>query len=192
MKFYLRKLLEVGCDPTLSDALGRVPYVLAVDKETRNAFRRFMGENPERYDYSKSLIPSPLTDDIERQKQERLAEKRKQQKQVRKEKKQQEKIKLEEQKRIEEERRKVEEEQKKVEEEKKRFLQMSDREKRALAAERRMLNNLSAVGVPSPVLVRCFSCGEDMSGKVPFEYSGNKFCSTQCLQKHRKMNPGRM
>lgn len=53
----------------------------------------------------------------------------------------------------------------------------------ALAAERRIL------AVKAVLLVRCFLCGEDMSGKVPFEYSGNRFCSITCLKAHRMQNP---
>lgn len=201
-----RKLLELGSDPSLTDALGRVPYMIAADKEIRDCFRRFMGAFPERYDYVKAAIPSPLTDEVEKKKQEKLAEKRKQQKQRQKEKKALERTRLEEEKKLEEERLRQEEERRKVEEEKARFLSMSDREKvrisfslydmftynvgslqRALAAERRLLVNASKEGLPTPVLARCFLCAEDMSGKIPFEYNQSKFCSPACLQKHRKL-----
>jgi len=189
----------MGCDPTLSDVLGRVAYVLAGDKETRLTFRRFMGANPDSFDYVKAQIPSPLTDEIEKQKLEKAAEKRKQQRQAKKERQVLEKARIEEEQvleraRIEQERirteqqREIEQQQRKVEEEKKRFLQLSDREKRALAAERRLLSSLSTSGAATPVLVRCFLCGSDMSGKVPFEYNSSKFCSPPCLQKHRKFN----
>lgn len=59
---------------------------------------------------------------------------------------------------------------------------------RALAAERRLLESANSSGLAAPVLARCFLCGGDMSGKVPFEYNINKFCSLPCLQKHRKQN----
>jgi len=181
-------LLELGCDPSLNDTFGRVPYVVASDKETRSTFRRFMGANPDRYDYIKAQIPSPLTEDIQKQKLEKLAEKRKQQRQAKKERQALERAKLEQEKLKIEEQKKEEEEQRKVQEEKQRFLQLSDREKRALAAERRFLTNLSASGLAAPVLARCFLCGIDMSGKVPFEYTTFKFCTPTCLQKHRKLN----
>lgn len=200
--------------------------MVAADKDTRDCFRRFMGAFPERYDYLKAAIPSPLTDDLEKKKQEKLAEKRKQQRQRQKEKKALERVKLEEEKQHEEERLRQEEEKRKLEEEKARFLALSDREKRkveeekarflalsdrekvtfvritlgnvdpifafvqrALAAERRLLANISKEGLPTPVLVRCFLCADDMSGKIPFEYNQNKFCSPACLQKHRKLQP---
>ena len=121
--------MELGCDPTLNDSSGRVPYMVASDKETRATFRRFMGSYPDRFDYVKAAIPSPLTDDIEKQKAEKLAEKRKLQKQAKKEKKIIEKMKLEEEKRIQGELRKIEEEKRKIEEDKARFVALSDREK---------------------------------------------------------------
>ncbi|XP_046452229.1 ankyrin repeat and zinc finger domain-containing protein 1-like [Daphnia pulex] len=185
---FVWKLMELGCDPSLSDASGRVPYMVASDKETRATFRRFMGAYPDRFDFIKAAIPSPLTDEIEKQKADKLAEKRKVQKQAKKEKKSIEKAKMEEEKRVQEELRKVEEEKRKIEEDKARFVALSDREKRALAAERRLLANASVTGLATPVLVRCFLCGLDISGKVPFEYNNNKFCSPPCLQKHRKLN----
>ena len=50
--------------------------------------------------------------------------------------------------------------------EKERFLNLSDREKRARQ--------------------RCFHCGADITGKTPFEYSDNKFCSIGCVKTHRQ------
>lgn len=35
------------------------------------------------------------------------------------------------------------------------------------------------------IFSRCFQCGSDMTGKVPFEYSDFKFCSPKCLKQHR-------
>ena len=81
------------------------------------------------------------------------------------------------------------EKQKKTEvEEKERFLNLSDREKRALAAERRLLGSESVAGVSSLQRQRCFSCGLDITGKTPFQYSENKFCSVGCVKKHRQQN----
>ncbi|KAJ8971835.1 hypothetical protein NQ317_001548 [Molorchus minor] len=70
----------------------------------------------------------------------------------------------------------------KEQEEKDRFLQLSDREKRALAAERRILSQSGTV------IARCFLCASDITGKVPFEYLGNRFCTTDCLKAHRMRN----
>ena len=46
--------------------------------------------------------------------------------------------------------------------EKNRYLALSDREKRALAAERR----IQALAGTAVVLNRCFQCGVDITGKV--------------------------
>lgn len=64
---------------------------------------------------------------------------------------------------------------------KQRFLNLSDREKRALAAEKRMLAQQETL----PSISRCFQCGADISGKVPFEYSDYRFCKPACVKEHR-------
>lgn len=38
------------------DNKGQTPYIVAPDKDTRNVFRKFMGENPDRYDYKKAQV----------------------------------------------------------------------------------------------------------------------------------------
>lgn len=86
-------------------------YDFAPDKETRNTFRRFMGQYPDKYDYAKSHIPSALTDTVEQEQMERRRALRKAKRQKEKEKK------------IADEPRRQEEA------EKKRFLELSDREK---------------------------------------------------------------
>ncbi|XP_063236288.1 tRNA endonuclease ANKZF1-like isoform X2 [Bacillus rossius redtenbacheri] len=171
----VRKLLELGCDPCSKNVKNQPPYVVAVNKETRNVFRRFMGEFPDKYDYTKSQISSPLSDELE----QKMAEKRREMRKVKREK---DKLrKQEEDKRREEE------------SEKERFLRLSDREKMALAAERRMLDQAARFGGAKPAAVRCFLCGADVTGRVPFEYSGNIFCTMICLKAHRvKGKPHRL
>jgi len=154
-------LLEHGSDPCNKNKKLQTPYAATSDKETRSTFRRFMGTNPDQFDYNKSQIPGPLTAEME---QEEL-EKKKSQKRA---------------KRVREKIKKKEFEVKRKEEEsRQRFLSLSDREKRALAAEQR----LQQQGVV--VVVRCFQCGADMGGLVPFEYNANRFCSMPCLKEHR-------
>lgn len=38
------------------DNKGQTPYIVASDKDTRNVFRKYMGENPDKYDYSKTQV----------------------------------------------------------------------------------------------------------------------------------------
>ncbi|KAF4516827.1 hypothetical protein B566_EDAN006221 [Ephemera danica] len=90
---------------------------------------------------------------------------------------------LAEKKKSDAEQKKLEEEQKREQEERNRFLNLNDREKRALAAERRLLASGSKV-----MVVRCFLCGCDMTGQVPFAYQNFSFCSMQCLKAHRLHN----
>ncbi|KAI5107425.1 ankyrin repeat and zinc finger domain-containing protein 1 isoform X4 [Silurus meridionalis] len=110
------------------DRKGQTPYAVAPDKESRNMFRKFMAEHPDKYDYAKAQVPGPLTAEIESKK----AEKKKAQKAAKKQR----------EKERREEKRKEEEEQ----EEKRRFLALSEREKRALVAERRLAEQVAKNG----------------------------------------------
>lgn len=38
------------------DNKGRSPYIVAPDKDTRNAFRKYMRDNPDRFDYKKAQV----------------------------------------------------------------------------------------------------------------------------------------
>lgn len=159
------QLLEIGSDPCNKNKKLQTPYAAANDKETRNIFRRFMGANPDKFNYSKSQIPGPLTDEIEHEE----SEKKRQQRKIKREK---DKLK-----------RKEFELKKQEEDAKQRYLCLSDREKRALAAEQRILKEGGCT-----IVSRCFQCGVDMAGQVPFEYNSNRFCSMPCLKEHRLRN----
>ncbi|KAJ8313538.1 hypothetical protein KUTeg_008099 [Tegillarca granosa] len=176
-KQIVKKLLENGADPAKKDKYGKPPYCAATEKETRNEFRRFMARYPDKYDYVTAQVPSPLTAEMESEKKKKEAERKKVQKKAK-----QEKMK---------EQREEEEKRQEEEAEKRRFLSLSDREKRALAAERRLLQRKEEDGQDRPVLSRCFQCASDMTGKTPFEYYEYKFCSSKCLQQHRKMSANR-
>lgn len=169
----LSTLLLHGADPTVRDRSKKVPFNYTVDKETRNEFRKFQGKYPDKYDYKSAQIPPPLSVEAEEEKSKKKNEKKKAQRLVKKEKDKETK---EEESRI-----------KKDEEEKQRFLNLSDREKRALAAERRILaaHQSEKEASPAPVLQRCYNCAVDMTGKVPFEYSDFQFCSIKCVKLHR-------
>ncbi|KAM9347740.1 tRNA endonuclease ANKZF1 [Symphorus nematophorus] len=174
-KAAVRLLLDVGADPACRNNKGQTPYIVAPDKDTRNVFRKFMGENPDKYDYSKAQVPAPLTAEVE----SKQSEKKKAQKALRKQR----------EKEQEEEKRKQELEA----EEKKRFASLTDREKRALAAERRLAEQVAASGVGLTNVKRCWMCGESLLGKIPFQYLEYSFCTTHCVQAHRKANtaPGK-
>ncbi|NXP06356.1 ANKZ1 protein, partial [Thinocorus orbignyianus] len=160
-------LLEVGADPALRDGLERTPYCVSADKLTRNTFRKFMVDHPDKYDYSRAKVPGPLTQEMEAKK----LEKKRAQKAQRK---QRDQAKREEQQRWEQE-----------QEEKQRFAALSDREKRALAAERRLAAHLQDTGTALGNISRCWHCGESLLGRIPFCYLDFSFCSTTCLQTHR-------
>uniref|UniRef100_A0A8D9DWN0 Ankyrin repeat and zinc finger domain-containing protein 1 n=1 Tax=Cacopsylla melanoneura TaxID=428564 RepID=A0A8D9DWN0_9HEMI len=164
----IKLLLSLNASPCCKDFMSRTAYDLAPDRDSRNVFRRYMAEYPDQFDYSKSHIPSPLTDEIEQDSVEkkRIARKIKREK--------------------DKEKKKVEEVIQKEKNEKVMFLKLSDREKMALAAERRIL---AASGNAGVILTRCFQCAIDMSGKLPFTYNEYRFCSMQCLKQHRLTHP---
>ncbi|XP_027146913.1 ankyrin repeat and zinc finger domain-containing protein 1 isoform X1 [Larimichthys crocea] len=174
-KAVVRLLMDAGADPACRDNKGQTPYIVAPDKDTRSIFRKYMGENPDKYDYSKAQVPGPLTAEIE----SKQSEKKKAQKALRKQRGKEQK----------EEKRKQEQEA----EEKKRFASLSDREKRALAAERRLAEQAAATGVSLSNVKRCWLCGESLLGKIPFQYLEYSFCTPRCVQAHRKANalPGK-
>uniref|UniRef100_A0A3B3CZ00 Vms1-associating treble clef domain-containing protein n=2 Tax=Oryzias melastigma TaxID=30732 RepID=A0A3B3CZ00_ORYME len=134
-----------------------------------------MGENPDKYDYRKAQVPGPLTAETESKK----AEKKKAQKAQKKQR--------------EKEQKEVRKKQEQEEEEKRKFASLTDREKRALAAERRLAEQAAAAGGGISNVKRCWSCGESLLGKVPFHYQEFAFCTPRCLQAHRKANvpPGK-
>ncbi|XP_063355533.1 tRNA endonuclease ANKZF1 isoform X2 [Pelmatolapia mariae] len=168
-------LLDAGADPSCRDNKGQTPYIVAPDKDTRNVFRKYMGDNPDKYDYSKAQIPGPLTAEIELKKLEKKKAQKAQKKQREKEQK--------------EEKRKQELEA----EEKKQFASLTDREKRALAAEKRFAAQVAATGASISNIKRCWLCGESLLGKIPFQYLDYSFCTPRCVQAHRKANapPGK-
>lgn len=59
------ELLEEGLDPCVLDERGKTPYKVAVNKEVRNAFRRFMAMNFDKWDWESAKVPSPLTKEME-------------------------------------------------------------------------------------------------------------------------------
>uniref|UniRef100_A0A2H8TNF1 Ankyrin repeat and zinc finger domain-containing protein 1 n=2 Tax=Melanaphis sacchari TaxID=742174 RepID=A0A2H8TNF1_9HEMI len=154
-------LLQHGSNPIHKNKDAKTPYELAPDKSTRKVFRKFMAVFPDKYDYDKSRLPGPLTEELQEELKERKKAKQKRAKE-----------------------RKVIEELKKEEEiQKQKFLQLSDREKCALAAEKRFM---AVQGTFK--LLRCFYCGKNIEEKYPFEYMDYKFCSVQCVKNHRQKN----
>ncbi|XP_019378372.1 PREDICTED: ankyrin repeat and zinc finger domain-containing protein 1, partial [Gavialis gangeticus] len=168
----VRLLLEAGADPTVRDGRERPPYCVCAYKPTRSAFRRFAGEQPDRYDYTRAQVPAPLRPEVEVQQLERRRAQ-----QVRR--RQREQVRRDEQRRQEQE-----------EEEKRRFAALPERDKRALAAERRLAAQLQESSMALTTCRRCWQCGESLLGRVPFHYLDGAFCSTACLQAHRRARAG--
>ncbi|RVE58082.1 hypothetical protein OJAV_G00205640 [Oryzias javanicus] len=83
----VKLLLESGADPSCRDNRGQTPYIVSPDKDTRNVFRKYMGENPDKYDYRKAQVPGPLTAETESKKAEKKKAQKAQKKQREKEQK---------------------------------------------------------------------------------------------------------
>ncbi|KAF5401016.1 Ankyrin repeat and zinc finger domain-containing protein 1 [Paragonimus heterotremus] len=178
----LNLLLECGCNPALQNVEGITPYMLACrlrKKTLTQVFRRFRFSHPTQYDYDKAQIPAPLDPAQELAKAERERERLRKQRQRAKENKAAERAQLEKQR------------QEAAEQE--RFRALSDREKRALVAERRILASKATPGVGenTQVFSRCFQCACDISGKVPFTYLDFNFCTPACLRAHRLSSSGK-
>ncbi|XP_015280558.1 PREDICTED: ankyrin repeat and zinc finger domain-containing protein 1 [Gekko japonicus] len=164
----VRLLLQAGADPAVRDKQERPPYCVCADKQTRSEFRRFMGEQPERYDYIQAQVPGPLTAQMEA----KQAERRRAHKAQRKQREKEEHV--------------ARQLLKQEEDEKRLFALLSDREKRALAAEGRLAAQLKDSTATLTNTRRCWLCGKSLLGHIPFHYLDFSFCSTNCLQAHRQ------
>jgi len=171
------QLLEHGADPALDKS-----FQLALDKTTRNVFRKFYAQYPERYDYKAAGISSMLTDDMEEEQERKEREKKARQRAKEKERK-----KVAKEKKLEKEKEQRElEEKEKEQQAQQRKLQapasasasapvgpMNPREAAAIAAEVRMG-------------LRCATCKKSLAKLVPFEKLDSKYCSIACVQAARK------
>jgi hypothetical protein len=59
------RLLSSGHDPTVQDSQGATAYRLAANKAVRDAFRRAMAQEPEKWDWVAAGVPSGLTEEME-------------------------------------------------------------------------------------------------------------------------------
>lgn len=213
------ELLEQESNPCVKDDKGRTPYVLAADRETRNVFRRFMAANPNKWDWHAANVPSPLTEEMEASQAAKQAEKDAKRKAKAKEMKKIRKSKQKAQAQstslevasvavcygqnavseLLEKGKALPNMQSHAFQEDLKKVQAMEREKRAAAAEKRMLalsknsGNVSTA-VSSNVGSRdmisdthCSCCAASLAGKVPFHRYNYKYCSTSCMHHHREM-----
>eukprot|EP00033_Pygsuia_biforma_P003965 GCRY01004343.1.p1 GENE.GCRY01004343.1~~GCRY01004343.1.p1 ORF type:complete len:613 (+),score=74.34 GCRY01004343.1:76-1914(+) len=80
-------LLKIGADPCSCNKKNDVPFSLTTSKTTRNAFRRAFAVWPERHDWAKAKVPSPLTSSMEEERKQKERTKKNAQKKKQKEKK---------------------------------------------------------------------------------------------------------
>ena len=198
-------LLRAGADPTQKDSRGLTPYACAVGdegKDVRLAMRKWAsGEGEGRWQYEAAgFVPQKaLTEEEEEEKRRREKEKDKARKQKQKERAKQRK----DEERTAAARADAERQQREAQEavrrvevakqaqaaqaieeawqaREKAIEGMSDRERRALAAERR----LAASKTGGAGAARCDQCAAPLI-RVPYERLHYKYCTLLCLQKHR-------
>ena len=82
------------------DNKGQTPYVVAPEKEIRDVFTRYMGDNPDKYDYSKAQVPGALSAKIKSKQMERKKAQGEAKKQREKEEKRKQEFEAEEKRRF--------------------------------------------------------------------------------------------
>eukprot|EP00038_Savillea_parva_P009551 m.184273 g.184273 ORF g.184273 m.184273 type:complete len:645 (-) comp16091_c0_seq1:727-2661(-) len=181
-------LLEQGADPTVVNERNQVPFSVSVDKEARNAFRRYMAAEPDRWDYVKAQVPSPLTAEMEA-KQEAKAKADK--KRARERKKKADKAKAEalrkaaaEEERLAAQRAVEAEEKRRQAEQKKREKAMTPRQRAAAAALARHEAATKPIAL-DPSGKTCDFCGSPMPAKGGFEKLTYVYCQPQCMREHK-------
>ncbi|XP_023935597.2 ankyrin repeat and zinc finger domain-containing protein 1 [Bicyclus anynana] len=80
------EILTAGGDPCLRNHALQTPYAAAPHPDTRVAFRLFQAQFPDKYNYSKSQIPGPVTPEQLEQEREKKAQQKKAKRQREKEK----------------------------------------------------------------------------------------------------------
>ncbi len=162
----IQRLLNEGANLALSNQRGKYPYNLCKNKETKEIFRLFRGEHPDKYDYTLGQVaPSISMDELERQRT------------IERERRRQTKKRRTDKQRSDQDRQLREQEE---EQQRTAFLALSDKEKRTLAVQVNFETNK-----PDELhLGRCWQCAKKISDE-PFTYFDYKFCSTGCLKAHR-------
>ncbi|CAF0845405.1 unnamed protein product [Didymodactylos carnosus] len=170
------KLLLEGANPSYNNCRGKYPYNLAKNKETKDTFRRFKHDYPDKYDYDQGQITTSISAEVMDKQRQTEREKRRKAKTLKKE-----KLRSDQERKLREE---------KEENERKQFVSLTDAEKKTLAVRQNFENKSSPQTITTTTepnlihLSRCWQCGTVIS-KDPFEYYDYKFCSIQCLKAHR-------
>jgi hypothetical protein len=172
-------ILSEGANPSILDLYNLTPYDKCKEKSTRNILRKFAGANPDLWDYTAAKIP-PLTEEMEDAAKVKEAEKRKRKKAAQKERKKLQKVEEEIQRQEDATRAQANAEESLAKEaaieRTKKILSMSEREKRAMAAERRI----------NPKANTCDNCGKTITTE-PFEKFSFKYCSSNCVVEHKRL-----
>merc|ERR1712217_560201 len=80
----IAELLDDGANPEARDGKGRVPYYLCPSNKSREAFRRWRGDNEESWNWGAAQVPEGITEESEQKKKDKEKEKKKRQKEKQK------------------------------------------------------------------------------------------------------------
>lgn len=184
----VKLLLDNGADPALPNERGQVPFSVSSDKDARNAFRRFMAEYPDKWDYTAANVPSPLTAEME---EKQAAKAKADKKRAKEAKKRREKAEKDAQRKAEEAKAAAEAEKaaaaaakRERDAREKREKAMTPRERAAAAA----LARHGAAGGPKavdPSGRKCDFCGQPMPLKGGFEKLNFVYCQALCMREHK-------
>merc|ERR1712190_260380 len=61
----IAELLDDGANPEARDGKGRVPYYLCPSNKSREAFRRWRGDNEESWNWGAAQVPEGITEEVE-------------------------------------------------------------------------------------------------------------------------------
>lgn len=194
-------LLDHGEDPTVTSGHppmysgGQTAYELSNNRETREAFRIYRGDNPDDLEWNRARVSDPMTRQQQKQAQEKMKAKREQrkkkEKQKRQEQQQKEKAKEESDDKVLATVAKGTRLGKMSEEElKQRMLSMAiesagkqwEVPKKPSREEQRAIDReLRARAYEKRLAEKCSHCGKPLQGVVPFEQYDWKCCSLECL-----------
>eukprot|EP01129_Flabellula_baltica_P000732 TRINITY_DN10695_c0_g1_i1.p1 TRINITY_DN10695_c0_g1~~TRINITY_DN10695_c0_g1_i1.p1 ORF type:complete len:614 (-),score=131.56 TRINITY_DN10695_c0_g1_i1:2-1843(-) len=168
-------LLEKGADPTVKNIHNFYPHQLTKNAGLKKSLRIFAGENLGMWDW-KSIGIHPLTpEDVKEFKKKKQEKNRK-----KRQRKQQKKAETAPESDVIEDKTTIDNEVDNVNHDRNNKIRlMSDREKRALAAEQRILKQAGQNRL-------CDNCNQEIMG-VPFERLNYKYCSTSCVRSHMQI-----
>lgn len=170
-------LLESGADPTLRDSRDQTAYHLCKTKQTRLALRRFAGEHPDKWAYDFPVLDAAEEEQQKQAKKDAKARKKQREKETKEKKREEKEAEAAKEAEKAKQAKEAAEMAKAVLAREAQIKTMTPRERALEAAQRRLSAQQGTANV-------CDSCKAPLV-RTPFERLTFKYCSTECLRKHR-------